>query len=111
MKVSTFWGICTIILLLLIIGYYYRFSIIHNTNYEPFDVNIMNRNDGQRVFTPSTTKSVDDHRSSDKFGHSVPFTFGSILDNTKPTGYQESDLKSIYLSREQLDARRIAPIV
>jgi len=68
MKVSTFWGICTIILLLLIIGYYYRFSIIHNTNYEPFDVNIMNRNDGQRVFTPSTTKSVDDHRSSGDFG-------------------------------------------
>ena len=44
-------------------------------------------------------------------GHSVPFKFGSILDNTKPAGYQESDLKSIYLSREQLDARRIAPMV
>ena len=44
-------------------------------------------------------------------GHSVPFTFGSILDNTKPAGYQESDLKSIYLTREQLDARRIAPLV
>jgi len=65
---------------------------------------------GQGLKSP-TTNLVDDHRSSDKFGHSVPFTFGSILDNTKPTGYQESDLKSIYLSREQLDARRIAPIV
>lgn len=44
-------------------------------------------------------------------GHSTPFLFGSILDKTKPAGYQESDLKSLYLTREQLDARRISPMV
>ena len=44
-------------------------------------------------------------------GHAVPFTFGSILDNTKPSGFQESDLKTLYLTREQLDARRISPMV
>jgi hypothetical protein len=44
-------------------------------------------------------------------GYSTPFKFGSILDKTKPAGYQESDLKSLYLTREQLDARRISPMV
>ena len=49
MKVSTFWGICTIILLLLLIGYYWRFSIIQITNYEPYEVNIVNKNDGTYI--------------------------------------------------------------
>jgi len=44
-------------------------------------------------------------------GYSTPFMFGSILDKTKPAGYQESDLKSLYLTREQLDARRISPMI
>jgi hypothetical protein len=44
-------------------------------------------------------------------GVSTPYLFGSILDSTKPAGYQESDLKAVYLSREQLDARRISPAI
>jgi hypothetical protein len=43
--------------------------------------------------------------------HNSPVSFGSIVDNSKPTGYEDSDLKQLYLSREQLDARRIAPVV
>lgn len=38
-----------------------------------------------------------------------PYLYKSALDNNKPLGHSESDLKSLYLSREQLEARRVAP--
>jgi hypothetical protein len=38
-----------------------------------------------------------------------PYMFKTVLDETKPVGYAESDLKSIYLSREQLEAKRVSP--
>jgi hypothetical protein len=41
----------------------------------------------------------------------TPYNFNSVLDNTKPFGYQTSDLKEMYLSREQLDARKISPVI
>jgi hypothetical protein len=41
----------------------------------------------------------------------APYNFNSVLDNTKPFGYQTSDLKEMYLSREQLDARKISPVI
>jgi hypothetical protein len=40
-----------------------------------------------------------------------PYVYNTIVDNNRPLGYSESDLKSIYLSREQLEARRVAPSV
>jgi hypothetical protein len=40
----------------------------------------------------------------------VPYKFQSTFDTNKPGyGYCNSDLKSEYLSREQLNARLIAP--
>jgi hypothetical protein len=39
-----------------------------------------------------------------------PYYFSSILDNKKPKGYSSSDLKEIYLTREQLESRKISPI-
>ena len=41
----------------------------------------------------------------------TPFLYGSALDNSKPFGYASSDLKEIYLTREQLEARQISPVV
>lgn len=40
-----------------------------------------------------------------------PYSFKSVLDETKPTGYMQSDLKTAYLSREQLQSRQISPVV
>jgi hypothetical protein len=40
-----------------------------------------------------------------------PYKYNSFLDNTQPFGYSSSDLKDIYLSREQLEARKIAPAI
>jgi hypothetical protein len=42
----------------------------------------------------------------------VPYTFRNIYDtNTPGYGYSNSDLKNPYLSREQLNARMIAPVI
>lgn len=42
---------------------------------------------------------------------SVPYYYKSYLDNTKPFGYQTSDLKELYLTSEQLNARKMAPSI
>lgn len=40
---------------------------------------------------------------------SQPYIFNSILSNDQPFGYQGSDLKNIYLSRQQMEAKMYAP--
>ena len=42
----------------------------------------------------------------------VPYAFKNIYDTSSPGyGYYNSDLKSPYLSREQLNARLVAPVI
>jgi hypothetical protein len=36
----------------------------------------------------------------------TPYLYTSVEEKAQPLGYSESDLKSIYLTREELDARR-----
>ena len=51
-------------------------------------------------------------QSNEVHGYSNhPYSFKSVLDETKPTGYVESDLKNTYLSREQLQSRQISPVI
>ena len=38
-----------------------------------------------------------------------PYLYNSSMDEKKPLGYSDSYLKRIYLTREQLEARRVAP--
>lgn len=40
-----------------------------------------------------------------------PYLYSSTLDVAKPIGYASSDLKETYLTREQLNARKIAPVL
>ena len=42
---------------------------------------------------------------------STPYLFNSIMDHNKPLGHASSDLKMLYLSREQLNARKISPVI
>ena len=51
------------------------------------------------------------HVPNDKtVSDNVPFTYRSVYDSSKPGyGYSESSLKNPYLSRQQLQARTIAP--
>jgi hypothetical protein len=41
----------------------------------------------------------------------TPFLYKSCTDNRKPIGYEESDLKQIYLDKYQLQSRMVAPIL
>lgn len=40
-----------------------------------------------------------------------PYIFSSAVDPSRPYGYNGSDLKDIYLSRHQLQARMVAPSI
>ena len=72
-------------------------------------IQIMNYNNQEACYT----LGLDPHVNSDKTpSDNVPFTFKGIFDTSKPGfGYCNSDLKNPYLSREQLNARLIAPSV
>lgn len=41
----------------------------------------------------------------------TPYRYASVLDSAKPFGYETSDLKEMYLTREQLEARKVSPVV
>ena len=38
-----------------------------------------------------------------------PFMYSSVMDTREPFGYVQSDLKDVYLSREALQSRMVAP--
>jgi len=41
----------------------------------------------------------------------TPYTYQSFLNTDKPKGYEDSDMKQLYLTREQLEARKVAPVI
>jgi len=49
--------------------------------------------------------------NTNKTSKNVPFLFKSCLDNSTPDGFESSDLKTEYLTRQQLNARLAAPIL
>jgi hypothetical protein len=40
-----------------------------------------------------------------------PYLYKSCLDNTKKFGYEDSDLKNIYLSKLSLESRMVTPVI
>ena len=60
--------------------------------------------------TTSTFGSIGDQVSV-AGKHASPYRFESLFDNAEPLGYSNTDLKQVYLTREQLDARRVAPAI
>ena len=43
--------------------------------------------------------------------NNTPFLYNSCFDNTKPYGYENSDLKETYLSRFHLQGRLVTPVL
>jgi hypothetical protein len=77
----------------------YRQFLMHNST------NIMDTN-LQQCFNQSGYSNL--------YGQSVtnaPFLYSTVADKSQPYGYEDSDLKNIYLSRHDLQSRMIAPIV
>jgi len=40
-----------------------------------------------------------------------PYLYKSYMDKTQHVGYSNSDLKDLYISREQLNARKVSPVI
>ena len=70
---------------------------------------IMNFNNQEACYT----LGLDPHYNTDATPSSnVPFTFKNTFDTSRPGfGYCNSDLKNPYMSREQLNARLVAPSI
>jgi hypothetical protein len=45
------------------------------------------------------------------FVSNMPYLYNSPMDTNKPLGYSDTDLKQLYLSREELESRKIAPVI
>jgi hypothetical protein len=71
--------------------------------------NIMKMNYGEAC----TELGLDPHvQTTSTPSSNVPFVFQGVMDTKSPGyGYCNSDLKSPYLSREQLNARMISPSI
>ena len=88
-------------------------GITNNWNYRQY----LQQN-GLQIMNYNTTEAcyelgLDPHVQTGKTpSDNVPYTFRSTFDTSRPGfGYCNSDLKSPYLTREQLNARMIAPTV
>jgi hypothetical protein len=46
-----------------------------------------------------------------KKDNGTPYLYNSFVNGQKPTGYSNSDLKDLYISREQLEARKVSPVI
>lgn len=46
-----------------------------------------------------------------KFNNGTPVVYQNVMDNRRPQFYADSDLKQMYLSREQLEALKMAPVI
>jgi len=43
--------------------------------------------------------------------NNTPYFYNSVVEQTRPKGFVSSDLKDIYLTREQLESRKISPVI
>ena len=43
--------------------------------------------------------------------NNIPYSYSSTIETAKPFGHSNSDLKNLYMTREQLASRQYAPIV
>jgi hypothetical protein len=88
-------------------------GITNNWNYRQYlqqnGLQIMNYNNVESCYE----LGLDPHVQTGKTPSSnVPYTFRSVFDTSKPGfGYCNSNLKNPYLTREQLNARIIAPSI
>ena len=86
-----------------------QYDITSNYAYRQFLINsgkdVMKAN--MDLAKMCTTKSCD---KSDKFFHEK-YVFKDCNDNSVPFGYQNSDLKNMYLSRESLQSNLSGPIL
>jgi len=80
----------------------YRRYLTHNAN------GIRSQNTAE---TMNDIGYVERYAQSPQAPYTPHYKYKSYLDNATPTGYEESDLKSLYFSKEELNARKVSPAI
>lgn len=80
----------------------YRKFLTHNSQ------NLMEYNFRESCNDSGYYKRYQDIITNQAF---TPYQYSSPTDNTRPFGYSSSDLKDLYLSREQLNASKVSPSI
>ena len=58
-----------------------------------------------------STTAAKNTTTPDTVRNTIPYLYKSCVEKTKPFGYETSDLKNVYLSRQQLEMRMTTPII
>jgi hypothetical protein len=58
---------------------------------------------------PIEVDGMQTNRISDM--NTTPYLYKSVNDETRPKGFVSSDLKDMYLTKEQLESRKISPVI
>jgi hypothetical protein len=87
----------------------YRKYLTNNANDVMKSNFLASSNDNGYNTRPIDIPNIQSNQISQKM--KTPHTFSSVLDNTEPFGFTNSDLKESYLTREQLYARKVSPVV
>jgi hypothetical protein len=85
-------------------NWFYR-EYLQKNGYKIMEKNYYETANDTGGYIPNKSKEVQSSLSERNSSN----WFDSYGDTTKPKGYQDSDLKELYLTREQLNARKVAP--
>ena len=84
----------------------YRKYLQKNAN-EVLKENFLSASNDTGYFKRFADPTTEENRQ----GKGYPYLYSELLDNTRPPRYADSDLKSAYLSREQLQSLKTSPQV
>jgi hypothetical protein len=59
----------------------------------------------------STINTNNTNNTNTNISSNSPFIFNSSSDKSQPFGYEDSDMKNVYLSNFQLQSRMITPVI
>ena len=89
-------------------------NIKSNADYRKYLINnadkIIKLNQYQACNNCGTCINLDNSQDNNVGSSQTPYLFGSALSNNQPFGYENSDLKQLYLSREQLKVLKTTPM-
>jgi hypothetical protein len=60
---------------------------------------------------PIDIPSINTNTYTPSIGSHTPYLYQTLTDNSRPLGYNSSNLKDLYLSREELESRKISPVI
>jgi hypothetical protein len=80
----------------------YRQYLTHNAN------SIIKQNLAE---TMNDVGYIPRYAKASEIPYTPPYTYKSYLDKTNVVGYEDSDLKELYFSKEELNARKVSPAI